>query len=958
MRTKRILSVLITFAMLLTSISVSVGAEGGINPYEKNDMSTAVRNSWGQEGTQMTGGWGGGSYVLFPNVDFGEDGAKSVTVFYGTGTDQKPNIKVYAIDGYTSDTDVSANGNNVTVNGEAAGYISVHPTPNGGSGWETEIMSTAKTEEVITGTKTIIIASSAAANLFGIQFSKEEYLDEGLFFDMDLSEYSDSNTKVKNAVTGNSVGIGVYNDEATHTNYPMAQSIASESGVKNYVVTATEDENGNVTERGFINLYKELATVAANAENLTIEGWFRSDRDKSAANYRKLYNLSSNLYNGSPHDTQSIIQTDVRNGGNYAVRISNAESGGLSDINISNFTKGEWTHLVVTRAYDSAANAWKVVVYVNGEKKNTGNISLTGDRKTDYTEANLQIGTIGNDNGKTFVGAIGDFKLYTTALTQAQISEKYNSEKSEYVPLSDTFTLESPEEGAVFSPNGGTLTLNFSSSFTADEAKRAISFKKETGDGVYEDINGGFTVSAHDIGSSAVLSFGKLDDETNYVVLFDNFKALNGVTLDTDKLVLTASSVIYESDFGEYTPNGHLPEASGLIYSSSGENNTNDIYVRETVNGTKYLEVNSSNSENKDSYVGYGFAGGRTAPVKVEFGIGGNNAAGVSFSRGFRINNLPFGYIWEDGGEYNTANIGTDTVKSKTTVTDDGFFRMKYILNPVADTGITYYGYSADDPNFYQMGFDTRIKSISNVTLQQYLSNQYNPKVYVSYIKVSDYCMPAVSSETSYKHKKVEYVFNDDLDASTLSEIKIKDAGENEITGVAYSYNERARRLTAVFENELYINNTYTISFENVRNTSGERLGIKTDIKFDLDIAGLGSDVVFTHGEGEKLETISDINAGGDKIGAAFDLVNMSSEAKKVKVFLAFYEDGRLKNVSVSDCTISADGVKTPVNAEIITDAVDSLTGCSLKLLVWDMENTMKPVVTDNWTLNADGLCL
>lgn len=788
--------------------------------------------------------------------------------------------------------------------------------------------------------------------------------EDGLYFELDLSDYDDVNHTVKNAVTDTTDGLAVYPDEATKEYYPELHTMTTVGGSKSYIVTATENQEGTVTEKGFVNLYKEYGKPTAEADNLTVEGWYRPDMDGAVGNYRKLFNLSKKMYNSSSTDGTSlfVIDNGAVNGNAYRVRFPKDENGSsFSGKNITSLTKGEWVHLVATKTWDASTGKWTVCVYKNGVLQTSW--SDTGVKENAYDEATLQIGTIGNAQGRTFIGAIGDFKLYNTALSEEKVIEKYNESKNDYIELSENFDITGIADYDTIDPYVQSLTINFTNYFTADEAKRAVSLKKEVGDNQYEEVRGGYTVEADGTANSVVLKFGKLDSNANYSVFFDDMKALNGVVLEKKKLNLsTNDGLIYIStDFSGLTVASHpTTEDTGLTFMSSGTAGADDIYVRQNEQGVKYLEINSTADTNKDSYIAYNFLPGITTPIKVEMGISGNELTGSSFARAGRINDGgsgAWGVLHANGNIFSATNVsGTKKNSITDKVNEDGFFHIKSIINPTQNGTLTWQSYNEDDSSFYVYG-EKSISKINSIRMQQYLKKDDNSKIYVSYLKISSYALPEITSESTYRDKMVVYSFNDDLNTETLKNITVTDDEGNTVL-ITPKYNESARTLELIFENELYINKKYTVSFENAATVSGDRLEIAKEIKFGSDLIGLGTDVVFTNGDNEQMSSIYDLNAVGDEVTAEFELVNMAATDKNIKIMLAMYENGILKAVSVTDKTIVKDGAVTPCEAVLKTVAADSLNDCEIKLFVWDGFNTMRPIVKDNWRINPDGVCL
>ena len=954
-----------------------VSYEDILNPYKRNTMAETMRGgnyaANNGEGSDSVGSYNGSSWVGFKDVNFGTEGAKSLTLGYGADntTYGFPGIiNVYALDNYEDTDTVTASYGALTVTGAdgeekaldtIVAFTKAEDNPPA-YGFSVEANITKKLSETLTGTKTVFIVPNAVVNLYSIQFNTTEEYQENMFFEMDLSDYTAENAIVKNTVTKNTTGIGVYKDEASQTYYPELNTITSATGTKKYITIATEDAEGNITEKGFINLYKELATPAAQAEDLTIETWVRYEASEAnSGKYKKLFSLSKNLYSLCPNDNNTWFMVDTgADGSKFRMCTYNPSSSDsqLTRKNYTGLTKDKWTHLVITKSWDEANSAYNIKIFRDGEELTK--FSSAGAFPDVTGEENLQIGTVGNSKGKSFIGSIGDFKMYSTALSLTSAKEKYEASKDDYVELSEDFSVKSPEFGDEINPNAQELTVEFTNYFTAEEAKRAISFKKEVGDGVYEDINGGYTIEAGEFSNTAKIRFGKLEPDAPYAILFDNMVAGNGAELDTD-------CVMVYTNYGEYyintdftaLENGTNPtsEATGLTFKSSGiQDSTADIYVRETAGGTKYLEMNSTAASRADTTVAYKFKSAISTPVMFEVGVKGNTTTNpdARFQRGIRVDGSGkgFGALNSAGTEFNMTNSQGLQITDKTIVTDaDGFFNMKYILFP-SEAGLTYYVYSEDDPDFYAKASMDVHKTIGSLNVQQYLSSAGDPEMHVSHIKVSDYVPTEIIKETTYADKKVSYTFNYDIDEDTLNNVAVTDAN-GETVPAAVSYSQALRQVTLTFEKEIYINKLYTVSFEGVKDAAGIYIPVTTDIKFGSELIGLGSDIVFSCTEGDMV-SINDMSASGDTIYANFNIVNMASVDNDISVMMALYDGGVLKAVSMIPVKALANGVDTPCEATLTTGAIDDLSTCEIKVFVWD---DMVPVI-DPWYINTDGVCL
>ncbi len=163
--------------------------------------------------------------------------------------------------------------------------------------------------------------------------------------------------------------------------------------------------------------------LALTSTNVTAEFWFNSDVSTST--------------------NQPLFFTS--NGGRIDVNIAEGTPGANGYYNILNIlvpARYEWNHLaVVTEGFAGSysgtyGSAITFTVYLNGNKiASSGSLTPYAQTANGY-EANMRIGRSGG--GYYFNGKIGQTRMYTAVLTQAQIRANYDATRTLYQGVGTT----------------------------------------------------------------------------------------------------------------------------------------------------------------------------------------------------------------------------------------------------------------------------------------------------------------------------------------------------------------------------------------------------------------------------------------------------------------------------------------------------------------------------------------
>ena len=179
---KRIFSLLVLLAMLMSTVCFNAQAEGEtvVNPYEtmmfvNADYKTMTGTETSVDGDAGVGGIAN-QYLVFKNVDFGETGVKSVEVKYAS--EQISYIHMYAVD---AGTDTSA----YTCADDGSGIAELNDqkilteSNAGTNSWTAANTKTININNgrMITGKKDLVVAFGEYGNYFSMKFTKGDAYD-------------------------------------------------------------------------------------------------------------------------------------------------------------------------------------------------------------------------------------------------------------------------------------------------------------------------------------------------------------------------------------------------------------------------------------------------------------------------------------------------------------------------------------------------------------------------------------------------------------------------------------------------------------------------------------------------------------------------------------------------------------------------------------------------------------
>jgi hypothetical protein len=188
------------------------------------------------------------------------------------------------------------------------------------------------------------------------------------------------------------------------------------------------------------NDYARITTsnsVDSAASNGTIELWFRTISSTLGVTYARLVSFSDALGTGS--DTTSTQGTN-RDFDNYLCLVKNATAESLGVWYKSNPSAFGPATLVNTNSYFNAVLTWSTSggnmtfnFYLNGSNTNTSTVAQSGysTNATTITLGQNCDGALTNPHENSSC-AFSSFKLYSRALSAAEVRQNYNATKGRF----------------------------------------------------------------------------------------------------------------------------------------------------------------------------------------------------------------------------------------------------------------------------------------------------------------------------------------------------------------------------------------------------------------------------------------------------------------------------------------------------------------------------------------------
>ena len=258
----------------------------------------------------------------------------------------------------------------------------------------------------------ILSADSVAAKY---NASCDNYVDEKLLFDMDLSAYNSETKIITNAVADNTT------TSISVTGAPVVGKINN---------TPYIQFSGDVNNKNAVDV---IDTSFALKNELTFEFWMKDNKNDGQDEILML-NTSEDTFENiySAFYVQGINGKLYCKPGGPGIKKNNAAWELTPDVTQY---ENKWTHYVITRSFNSETG-WSANLYINGALAASDTNALISRyvESTAFTRL-----TVGNNRGCTYIcdAAISGLKVYNSILSADSVSQKYSSSAKDYCELTD-----------------------------------------------------------------------------------------------------------------------------------------------------------------------------------------------------------------------------------------------------------------------------------------------------------------------------------------------------------------------------------------------------------------------------------------------------------------------------------------------------------------------------------------
>lgn len=206
-----------------------------------------------------------------------------------------------------------------------------------------------------------------------------------------------------------------FDDEQTDG---KVQNLGSDGNTLDATITEAQVINGfnkalNLDGSGD---YVTVPAAPASSADMTLEAWFKWDGGNA---WQRIFDFGEGRA-VAPNDYMFLTPSDNNTNGKLTFGISTTAGSAQTMVGPA-LTAGQWYHAAVV--IDSTADTGKL--YLNGEAVAT-NTSLTLDPSQITTTVNY-LGRSLHTADPDFDGQIGEFRIWNTARTDAQIADNYNN---------------------------------------------------------------------------------------------------------------------------------------------------------------------------------------------------------------------------------------------------------------------------------------------------------------------------------------------------------------------------------------------------------------------------------------------------------------------------------------------------------------------------------------------------
>jgi hypothetical protein len=224
-------------------------------------------------------------------------------------------------------------------------------------------------------------------------------------------------------------GLKVHLDAAAPESYPGSGTTWYDlsgngyNGTLNNGPTYSTTNGGEIVFAGASNHFVQLGNIGSVGNEQTIEVWYNST---NVANYKNVCDMNYNTYypnqgNAGPRlEMNSVGESGWNFSGNTS---NNSIFNGMSPV--YNIVANTWYHAVWSITSSGGVNSW-----LNGVQYSSNGSSANGYLTT-YGDVSLGRG-FSLDSSRYFSGRIPIFRIYSRALSMAEVVQNYNVQKQRF----------------------------------------------------------------------------------------------------------------------------------------------------------------------------------------------------------------------------------------------------------------------------------------------------------------------------------------------------------------------------------------------------------------------------------------------------------------------------------------------------------------------------------------------
>lgn len=672
-----------------------------------------------------------------------------------------------------------------------------------------------------------------------------------------------------------------------------------------------------------------------NLEASTIELWLKIEDDFVDPNrYVRLFSTK-----------EGTLDVLVYPGGALNYRPDGTDIGKSCDIRDY---IGKWTHFAFTKQLQTDG-ALAYTAYINGVKIDSLCGSITNPQTRNETQLFVGADTGG---GNCLKGKLSMFRAYNIAFDQTKAEARYNETCGDYALSTKAFGVASIScAGPDIDRYAGGISLQFDNKVdpaTVNEA--TISFVKEDGtllaDGAHRSISAD--------GKVVHVTFGTLDAGEEYrLFLTSGVKSIYGTPAEPTEYRYTASaSVGYENDFqgGDFVVDGTAPDV-GLRYISDGVDGCADnIIVKQTESGKKYLNVKST-ALNQNSGIYLPFTPNVSADSLLVIEYRARPSTTQVNPTSFAARDIGrLGYAAANNYMSVAAGVGdqiyaegTGTSFSADSKDADGFYHIRVIVqkdeNGKYGTWL-YNGNDATQAPVYKQSTTDAIGFFSFANIYPYNSeNDLNDSIDLASVRVYSTAAPNLLYAADAGEGQYRLFLNSAIDEETLPTFLtlINPTDESEYMG-SVTYDAAAKALIFEPYSDFDIHAAYTVDLSEMTNEAGVSFPSQAAVFFETERDGfLAANVVFRNQSDQPLR----YGIAADTTAVSVSFTAYDTQQNDCQAILAVYQDGRLVKVSYQPFSTNA-AAPASVTLSPVTFAAGQ--GQYARLLLWKAGESLKPL--------------